>query len=101
MSNAKITLGKDGEGKINSMLNRFLNKIGNTLVSSAKGYAPVDTGLLKSSIEVKGVDYETKTIKVGSNVEYAIYQELGTSKMGPQPYLRPSLDNLPNNLRLS
>lgn len=29
---------------------------------------------------------------VGSSVEYAIYQELGTSKMSAQPYLRPAAE---------
>ena len=28
---------------------------------------------------------------VGSNVEYALWQEVGTSSMEPQPYLRPAV----------
>lgn len=28
---------------------------------------------------------------IGSNLEYAIYQEFGTRKMAPQPYLRPAI----------
>lgn len=30
---------------------------------------------------------------VGTNVEYAIYQELGTSRMPPQPHLRPAVES--------
>lgn len=35
------------------------------------------------------IDDDTTWI-VGSNVEYSIYQELGTRHMPPQPYLRPA-----------
>jgi HK97 gp10 family phage protein len=73
--------------------------------------APVDLGNLKGSItytvagqrsqvrhpatvnEGIGVTDEKKTAYIGTNVEYAPYQELGTSKMKAQPFLRPALDN--------
>ena len=42
--------------------------------------APVDTGRLKNSITHETHD---KYALVGTNVEYAIYQELGTVKMQP------------------
>ena len=49
---------------------------------------PVDTGRLQASItnEVEG-----KEARIGTDVSYAIYVELGTRKMNPQPYLRPAL----------
>jgi HK97 gp10 family phage protein len=39
--------------------------------------------------------------EVGTNVEYAAFQEFGTSKMEPQPFLKPSLDaNRTNSIKL-
>jgi HK97 gp10 family phage protein len=56
--------------------------------ASAKLNAPVDTGNLRASIttDVQGLQGE-----VGTNVEYAAYMELGTSKMKAHPYLYPAL----------
>lgn len=57
-------------------------------------YVPVDTGRLKNSIShrVKG-----NAAKIGSNVEYAAWVELGTCKMKAQPYLKPAAQNHMND----
>ena len=88
--------------------------------SQAAGYAfmlaPHDTGRLRNSItwatkETEGRMYEysddsglnrysenvgtgidADSVYIGTNVEYAVYQEMGTSKTDPQPYLRPALE---------
>lgn len=62
----------------------------------AKSLAPVDTGRLRDSItgyvqELAVVQMRIKAI-VGSEVEYAGFQEYGTRYMGAQPYLRPALE---------
>lgn len=51
---------------------------------------PVDTGRLRNSI-TSVADSETATI--GTNVEYAPYVELGTSRQNAQPYLRPAIED--------
>lgn len=54
----------------------------------AKALAPVDTGLLRNSIhsEQKGeLEWE-----VESPVHYSVYQEYGTSRMAPQPFMTPA-----------
>ncbi len=59
----------------------------------AKGFAPVDTGLLKRSIknDVKRVATGWEG-KISTNVEYALFQEKGTSANPQgQPFLRPGL----------
>ena len=67
-----------------------LEKIGLMSEAYAKDMCPVDTGRLRASIT-----HETgeDSVIIGTNVEYAGYVELGTSKQDPQPYLVPSLQN--------
>ncbi len=59
--------------------------------ADAKRLCPVDTGTLRASIHT--VKLADAKYAVGSNVEYALYQERGTHKMPAQPYLRPALEN--------
>ena len=47
----------------------------------------IDTGRLRNSISHEVVG---DTAVIGTNVEYASYVELGTSKMKARPYLRPA-----------
>jgi HK97 gp10 family phage protein len=60
---------------------------------AAKGLCPVDTGRLRSSINNEiGQDGEGLVAIIGTNVEYAPYVELGTSRMEPQAFLLPALE---------
>lgn len=60
---------------------------------AAKRLCPVDTGRLRSSITNEiGQDGEGLVAVVGTNVEYAPYIELGTSRMDAQPFLLPALE---------
>jgi len=71
-------------------------KVGRELEGYAKGFAPVDTGLLRSSIhqERPGGDILAQIAVFGDECEYAIYQELGTYKMAAQPFMTPSIEQL-------
>lgn len=88
----------------------------------AQNRAPVDTGALKAShytvtrrggddlnavralvaqlagpgVSVVAIPRPTDDLvaHVGPSVEYAIFQELGTSKMGAQPFLVPAVEAL-------
>lgn len=55
----------------------------------AKGSAPVDTGNLRDSITG---DAAGLSGTVSTNVEYAIYQEYGTSRMAAHPYMIPAAE---------
>ena len=57
---------------------------------SKSGY--VRTGRLRNSISY-GVDTSEPAVYIGSNVEYAPYVELGTSKMQARPFLKPAVEN--------
>lgn len=67
-----------------------LEAIGLTAEAHAKELCPVDTGRLRNSISHARDD---TAAYIGTNVEYAAYVELGTSKMKPRPYLRPAAAN--------
>lgn len=66
----------------------------------SKRMVAVDTGRLRASIthevEKKG---DEVTGRVGTNIEYGIYQEYGTSKMSASPFLRPSLEKNKGNIK--
>lgn len=67
-----------------------LEAIGLTAEGYAKDECPVDTGRLQNSIthEVEG-----DAVFIGTNVEYAPYVELGTSRMAARPFLAPAAKN--------
>ena len=74
---------------IKSALLRGLEKCGLTAERFAKKLAPYDTGNLRNSITHE-VDDGEPAAYVGTNVEYAPYQELGTIHMKAQPFLKPA-----------
>lgn len=104
--------GKDVEIKLEKTLFSSLYEAGLAAESFAKTIVPVDTGRLKGSITTSSNKESTNTaspakpvdkidppqeiymvhVGVGSNVEYALYQEFGGGKLRAQPYLRPALD---------
>lgn len=63
---------------------KALTEAARKLQEDARRDAPVDTGALKGSIRISaGREWR----RVGSNVRYAVFVELGTSKMSPRPFL--------------
>ena len=55
----------------------------------AKVAVPVDTGNLKNSIQT---DHQGTTATVTAHAEYALYVEMGTARMGAQPYMTPAAE---------
>ena len=90
-------------------------KAGFMIEKDAKHFVKVDTGRLRSSISVNWtgsgmaegkIENKAKpgdgikqpasksnefTVVIGTNVDYAIAQEYGTSRQSGKPYLRPAL----------
>lgn len=77
---------------IESSIMRALEAIGIQAEGYAKDLCPVDTGRLRNSI-THAIKADEKAAYIGTNVEYAPYQELGTSKMRAQPFLVPAASN--------
>lgn len=67
-----------------------LTMVGIQVKADATYLAPVDLGNLRRSIyySVEGSEY----VEIGSPVEYAAFQEFGTSKMEAQPFLTPAVN---------
>lgn len=74
---------------IDSAIGVALEKIGLLAENYAQKKCPVDTGNLRGSITHE-VDTGDNAVYVGTNVEYAPYVELGTSRQKAQPFLRPA-----------
>ena len=67
-----------------------LTGAGEIVSGKAKQLSPKDTGRLINSIDYQ-VNPADREVIIGSPLEYAPYQELGTSKIGAQPYLKPGM----------
>lgn len=78
--------------ELQEAIERGLEECGLVAEGHAKAGAPVDTGRLRNSITHQQIDDHTEGI--GTNVEYAIFQELGTSRgVKPKHYLKNSVFN--------
>ena len=80
--------------ELDRKIQRAAEIIGGMAEGYAKGYAPVDTGNLRNSIS-HGTEDSGHTVVIGTNVQYAPYQELGApnAHVPPHPYLRPAIEN--------
>ena len=74
---------------IDQALARALEEVGLVAEGYAKKACPVDTGRLRNSITHQ-VRPSEKSVYIGTNVEYAPYVELSTSRTNGQPFLRPA-----------
>lgn len=58
--------------------------------AGGKVRAPVDTGALRNSIQTEGATPGSLSMRVTTGVAYAAYQEFGTRRNPPHPFLRPT-----------
>lgn len=110
--------------ELDSKMKQLVEIIGGLAEGYAKDLCPVDTGLLRNSIThvdgegklkirkytddagknsgqypngsfPQGAESSKYTAIIGTNVQYAPYQELGAPNIGlkPQPFLRPAIEN--------
>lgn len=100
------------ETALSGAIERALETCGLAAEGYAKRLCPVDTGRLRNSITyatetnhssgsapAKPEDYSVNsspnknTVYIGTNVEYAPYVEMGTTRTRAQPFLKPALVN--------
>lgn len=88
-----VTVNEDNTEEVSRGIVRAIDRALEEIGLAAEGYAkrrcPVDTGNLRNSI-THAVESAEDAVYVGTNVEYAAYVELGTSRTQAQPYLRPA-----------
>ncbi len=78
--------------RVNGPVGRWLKDRAEAVQHLAKNFAPYDTGNLSDSIDI-AYDKTPDGISadIYSDVFYAGYQEIGTSRNPPHPFLRPAL----------
>lgn len=80
--------------EIESDVRELVTETALRIEADAKMLAPVDLGLLQGSIATSfDIGSRGTEAEVGTNVEYAMYVEYGTSKMSEQPFLIPAYLN--------
>jgi HK97 gp10 family phage protein len=72
-----------------------IRKSANQTQRDARRFAPVLTGRLREGIEVHAQGLEAEVV---STAPYSVYNEYGTSKMAPHPFMRPAGDLAPDPL---
>ena len=90
MSVVFISHAKDAMTGMSSAKATALEMIGGRAETHAKKLCPVNTGRLRASITHQQYDDDTEVI--GTNVSYAPYVELGTTRMHARAFLRPAVD---------
>lgn len=78
------------EPKVRGAIKTGLKKVGFNIERDAKIFSPIDTGRLRASIFTTQKGW--KMVMVQDNVQYGIYQELGTRFMAPHPFMKPALN---------
>lgn len=96
MSDVRVTLDHEAIRRLTTSAEgpgaKAILRAGVKVEGAAKRICPVDTGRLRSSISHElARDAKGLACFVGTNVDYAIFVELGTRFMPAQPYLRPAL----------
>jgi len=90
---------KAAEGTLTPIAARHARDV----VRKAKQLVPVDTGALRASIRISDTSEAVNLGLAGSTVEagqpYAGFVEYGTSRMAPQPFMRPAMDSVRNPFR--
>lgn len=73
--------------KVKEALIDGLDAVGRDAASTAAQFAPYKTGALRNSI-TNAVDSEELAAYIGTNLNYAVYQEFGTSRIAGKHFIK-------------
>lgn len=72
---------------------QVIGKSAADITRDAKNFAPVDTGNLRASIGYDTYNQGDEMLaEIGPTASYGLHQEVGTSRMAPQPYMSPAFN---------
>lgn len=81
---------------MNDKAKEVLKVSGEEIVDEAKKIVPVLTGALKNSISY---EIDGETLKVGSDLDYALAIEKGSSRRRATPYIEPAMEKSKGNIK--
>lgn len=99
---ARVVMVKGWEENLPEPTMDLLARLGVAIADDARAACPVDTGALKASVYTRMRD-DGAAVRIGADAKarsgdgavldytYALYVEMGTRHMAPQPFLRPAL----------
>jgi len=91
---ARVRVTSSNYGKVKRRMRgraaQFVAKAALDIEAHAKALAPVDTGLLRNSIQA--IQVSQLHWRVVVSAEYGVYVEFGTRHMAAQPFLLPAVN---------
>ncbi|HVL63444.1 MAG TPA: HK97-gp10 family putative phage morphogenesis protein [Microbacterium sp.] len=97
----RFTPNGGGIAEIHRRSDAFVERLADLSAEDMRRTAPVDTGDMVGTIRVEKPAEMVRHVKCGGQfaasgeyVDYAVYVELGTSRMAAQPFMRPALYRL-------
>lgn len=101
MANVRYTPDGGGIVEIHRRMDTAVERLAELSADDMRRTAPVDTGDMVGTIRIEKPADGVRLVKCGGTtaasgeyVDYAVYVELGTSKMAAQPFMRPALYRL-------
>jgi HK97 gp10 family phage protein len=76
------------QAKLERTVAYYANELRNEVVDNINAHNLIDTGTLINSNQVQATGLEAE---VGTRIHYAIYHELGTSKLKARPFYAPAI----------
>lgn len=89
---AKMSKGSGVTAELYEIGRRACLAVANDLVDEIQKRAPVDTGNLRDSYQIKEGNSAIGEVIVYTDVDYAPYQEFGTLFQPGTPHIRPALE---------
>lgn len=80
--------------KIQKAIEYYANEVRNEVIDNIIAKNIIDTGNLLNSVQTDSVSVGPLRAEIGTRVQYAIYNELGTSKMKARPFFQPAYDKV-------